>query len=81
MFKLFVRIVVYIVLIVIMSLLGAMYATIKNIDDCKSEFTYIDVDGNKGTSRHCFKDNDTYICRNIKRGVRAVKVEEKRKCN
>lgn len=60
------------------------YGTISNemhqLTSCKKEYTYIDVNGNTGHSKHCFRDNDTFICRNIKRGVRAVKVEEKRIC-
>lgn len=54
--------------------------TLYELKNCKSEYNYISVNGDKGTSKHCFKDGNTFICRNIKRGVRAVKVQEKRIC-
>lgn len=80
MFKFFVRLVIYITLIIILVILGVMYNELKRIDTCKKEYTYIDMKGNKGVSRHCFEDGDTYICRDIKHGVRAIKIQEKRVC-
>lgn len=48
--------------------------------NCKSEFTYVDVNGNKGYSKHCFNSGKGLICRDIKKVVRVAKVQEKRVC-
>lgn len=61
--------------------LSIISGELEQIKKCRTEYTYIDMDGNKGFSRHCFQDGDTYICRNIKRGIRVSKVHEKRICD
>lgn len=47
---------------------------------CKSEYTYIDVNGNKGYSKHCFNSSKGLICRDIKKVVRVAKISKKEVC-
>lgn len=42
------------------------------------EYEYVDFYGNKGVSKHCYKNNKDLICRNGKKGVSVVRYEEKR---
>lgn len=47
---------------------------------CKSNYTYIDTKGNKGTSKHCFNSDKGLICRDIKHVVRVAKINKKEVC-
>lgn len=48
--------------------------------NCKSEYTYVDEKGNKGTSKHCFNSGKGLICRDIKHVVRVKKISKKEVC-
>lgn len=49
-------------------------------EKCNFTYSYKDINGNKGTSKHCFDTEDGIICRNKKHFIRAIRVEGKKVC-
>ena len=54
------------------------YATkLKDLEQLpKVEYEYTDLNGNKGTSEHCFKRNNVDVCKVGKKLIRVVKLEK-----
>lgn len=66
----------------LLGLLGLSYKSYNILYSLKDnrvlEYEYVDYNGNKGTSKHCYKNENNLICRNGKNGVSVIKYKEKR---
>jgi hypothetical protein len=77
--KIALRIVITIVIMAYFIGYSLLSNEIKSLN-CKSEYTYVDENGNKGTSKHCFNSGKGLICRDIKHSFRVKSAKEKRVC-
>ena len=47
---------------------------------CDIEYEYTDFLGNKGHSKHCFKQDSVFVCRDTKCAKKVSKIEKKEIC-
>lgn len=80
MFKLILRVLFYLIVISVFVFIGTVNNELSEIDGCKRQYIYTDLNDNKGTTNHCYKDEKGYVCRNKNRGFRVKELKEKRLC-
>lgn len=65
-------------------IVGLTYKFYKNLyslkKECEIEYEYTDFLGNTGSSKHCFKQDGIFICRDAKKATSALKIEKKEIC-
>jgi hypothetical protein len=47
---------------------------------CIVKYEYTDIYGKKGYSKHCFEQNNIFICRDTKHAKKVLKIEKKEMC-
>lgn len=74
--------VLFLILLVIAAdiILFKIKKRMENLYDCKSIYNYVDLNGNKGISEHCFESEDKLICRDVKTIIIVSNFKEKKVC-
>ena len=48
---------------------------------CKTTYKYIDKNGNSGTSKSCYEENNEIVCRDVKNVFKVEKIEKNEVCD